>query len=596
MWLLQKVSSVSEGTTSSGCTVRLRPDAPISVGRQDADIVINDDRSVSRRHAVIAIDQSEEDSGAKITLDDGGSKFGTYIHNKGGSYRVASTVSLQAGDEIKFGVNQSVFRLVHQKLVFCCSGLRAKQRGEVQQFANALGAKVMKEWTNECTHLVVETLKVTLKVVLALAQCKPIISVKWLSAAVARDWRNFALPPFTLHTAEVVDQAVDLSNVSLAPNVERGRLFKDFQFIVFSDDELRSLLPLITSSGGTITKWESPLSSASIKPLSEFFLKLKNPAIITPLEEQHEILVQDAAARVGLRLIPQDEVAKAIIFVTTDQFCNSRVALSGSSRVPTQSEDHMSAPPASSGSELQQTAQSGFDDFFDGLLEIPLPSEAKTSPAAVEKRKQIHSHAKSEFKSPAQPAPSPARISTFRTPTLRKEKFPTLAENVQSEETPLLFAPPSSSNVVHTSVEQTPRKSVATLPSNVAETPSAQPQAEPQVVDDQDQNHEASTNIQKAAIVETNPIIPEKTKPLRKHRKIELPVPDTTEERSVNQTADEDQMLSMEADEKSPLETNLVRIDIVSLIAQQVPFHTPQRHQGPNYKRFRKVMPIVSIR
>lgn len=52
----------------------------------------------------------------------------------------------------------------YESLVVCSSCLDAAQKTELNQAIQLLGGLVVNEWTKECTHLVMASVKVTVKV------------------------------------------------------------------------------------------------------------------------------------------------------------------------------------------------------------------------------------------------------------------------------------------------------------------------------------------------------------------------------------------------------------------------------------------------
>jgi nijmegen breakage syndrome protein 1 len=56
------------------------------------------------------------------------------------------------------------------------------------------GGQLKNDWTDECTHLVMKTITVTIKVVAALACCKPIVTAVWLEEACRSVEQQCGLP------------------------------------------------------------------------------------------------------------------------------------------------------------------------------------------------------------------------------------------------------------------------------------------------------------------------------------------------------------------------------------------------------------------
>ena len=57
-----------------------------------------------------------------------------------------------------------VYRLVFEPLVFCCSAMSKSENSSVKQSARALGAEVVSNWSEHCSHLIMTGITVTVKV------------------------------------------------------------------------------------------------------------------------------------------------------------------------------------------------------------------------------------------------------------------------------------------------------------------------------------------------------------------------------------------------------------------------------------------------
>ena len=57
-----------------------------------------------------------------------------------------------------------VYRLVFEPLVFCCSAMSKSENSSVKQSARALGAEVVSNWSERCSHLIMTGITVTVKV------------------------------------------------------------------------------------------------------------------------------------------------------------------------------------------------------------------------------------------------------------------------------------------------------------------------------------------------------------------------------------------------------------------------------------------------
>ncbi|XP_023382645.1 nibrin-like [Pteropus vampyrus] len=72
--------------------------------------------------------------------------------------------TLKPGDRITFGVYESKFRVEYERLVACSSCLDVSGKMALNQAILNLGGLTANNWTEECTHLVMKSVKVTIKV------------------------------------------------------------------------------------------------------------------------------------------------------------------------------------------------------------------------------------------------------------------------------------------------------------------------------------------------------------------------------------------------------------------------------------------------
>ena len=136
---------------------------PYSVGRKDTDMVVTNDKSISRNHAQVT------HSPDGLTLMDIGSKFGTHVN--GTKLAQNEPRVLAAGDKVVLGTTH--FTVRRRQLIFCASTLSSPEdKEELTRSAAALGALVVDKWSDEVTHLIMpepELLTLTLALALTLA-------------------------------------------------------------------------------------------------------------------------------------------------------------------------------------------------------------------------------------------------------------------------------------------------------------------------------------------------------------------------------------------------------------------------------------------
>ena len=148
-----------------------------TVGRKDTDMVVSNDKSISRNHAQV----THEPDG--LTLMDIGSKFGTHVN--GTKLAQNEPCALAAGDKVILGTTH--FTVRRRQLIFCASTLSSPEdKEELTRSTAALGATLADKWSSEVTHLIMPTVTFTPKLISALALLKPVVSLQWLRLALAR--------------------------------------------------------------------------------------------------------------------------------------------------------------------------------------------------------------------------------------------------------------------------------------------------------------------------------------------------------------------------------------------------------------------------
>ncbi|RXN05434.1 protein FAM189B-like isoform X2 [Labeo rohita] len=124
------------------------------VGRKNCAILLSNDQSISRAHANLTVTEQA------VTLKDS-SKYGTFVN--GEKLETGSTKILQTGDKITFGVFESKFSLEKECIVVCSSCVDNEGKASLSQDLRSIGGRLVNSWTLDCTHLVMPTVKVTIK-------------------------------------------------------------------------------------------------------------------------------------------------------------------------------------------------------------------------------------------------------------------------------------------------------------------------------------------------------------------------------------------------------------------------------------------------
>ncbi|NXF19466.1 NBN protein, partial [Rhodinocichla rosea] len=223
------------------------------VGRRNCTILIQDDQSISRSHAVLAVSQPETSpsqclSVPALTVRDT-SKYGTFVN---GSKLNGASVSLQSGDRINFGVFESKFRVEYEPLVVCSSCLDVAQKNALNQAIQQLGGLVVNEWTKECTHLVMVSVKVTVKTICALICARPIIKPEFFSELIRAVQSRQQLPNHESFYPPVDEPSIGSENLDLSEHHERKKIFSGKTFVFLTAKQHKKLGPAVVLGGGEV--------------------------------------------------------------------------------------------------------------------------------------------------------------------------------------------------------------------------------------------------------------------------------------------------------------------------------------------------------
>ena len=253
MWLLVYKPPKSFGSGERGdCSVSyyLLPGRKYSVGRQECDLTLQLDQTVSRKHAVLELQRNKQVSEREfsVRLIDT-STFGTMVNR---TKLLQSERTLEEGDKIVFGGPRENFDACYirwEPLVICFSHF-IESTSKYKRLLVANGVSVLDKWEKDVTHLVISQIKTTSKVLLALSKCVPIVSLGWIEKLVDALSNFTPIPSPKSHLPELAEGCgVDDVTLFLTDN-RRVELFEGKHFYFLNDSEFqRCRLPISFCSG-----------------------------------------------------------------------------------------------------------------------------------------------------------------------------------------------------------------------------------------------------------------------------------------------------------------------------------------------------------
>ncbi|XP_077577688.1 nibrin [Stigmatopora nigra] len=310
MWILNPVEEKGESHY-------LLPAKEYVVGRKNCDILLPTDQSISRAHAsFIVTDQT-------LTLKDT-SKYGTFVNDQ----RLAANipVTLKSGDGITFGVFKSKFSVNHLKPVVCSSCLDTDGKAAISEALQLFGGKLVSSWTKDCTHLVMPSVKVTIKTISALLCCRPIVKPEFFSELRKATQQKLTLPKAERFIPDIDEPYLNNEQVNLEPDHARKQLFSGTTFIFLTSKQFKRLSAAVTYGGGTsqlLVEGTLPrdLLESPHSCVIDFSGVNSQPLLPASTTGWHDS-VRDIINRKGLRVITESEIGLATIYTSCVMYCN----------------------------------------------------------------------------------------------------------------------------------------------------------------------------------------------------------------------------------------------------------------------------------
>ncbi|XP_063307338.1 nibrin [Pelobates fuscus] len=322
--------------TGGGETYHFLTGSEYVVGRKNCAILIQDDQSISRSHSVLSVSHSLSNLGhphiiPTLTIKDS-SKYGTFINGEKMESSVAK--NLESGDKVTFGVFNSKYCVQYDPLVISSSCLAGSEKTSLNEFVLLLGGHILGNWTEKCTHLVMNSIKVTIKTICALICCRPIVLPEYFNQLIKSIRQKQTRPALTSFIPSIDEPSIKSESVDLSNNAKRKDIFKGKVFIFLNAKQYRKLSPAITFGSGEAKLLKEDLNEPSI---------LENPStcVIDMGVADSQLSVSESSPTwinsilnvlqsKDLRAIPEAEIGLAVLYMSTEIYCNpQRCSASG---------------------------------------------------------------------------------------------------------------------------------------------------------------------------------------------------------------------------------------------------------------------------
>lgn len=292
----------------------------ITIGRSPdqsiCDFAIQDDPSISRKHAVLT---NLENS---LYIKDLGSRYGTFANNS----KVENTnKKLKETDVVKFGKMGSIWKVHEGNFVTCTSTLKGENLITLQQILAKIGGVLKGDWDDTCKYLTMPAITLTIKVVLALVQGSHIVTTQFWNECLTAITNNELLPDPKSYTPEIVESTLNKDAVSFLPNSRRGKLFAGKKFIFFSRRQYDMYKPVLLKGSATpMLLSESKFSKSMLSDDDMVVIQYNIISTSQETEAQRSQIseILNYLKGKGKRVIADAEIGLAILYVSTEKYCN----------------------------------------------------------------------------------------------------------------------------------------------------------------------------------------------------------------------------------------------------------------------------------
>ena len=236
---------------------------------------------------------------------------------------------MKDNDRVRLGVAYTIFRLIWSELHVTSSMLRTKaDKQSLVAMMKKIDSRLELEsqMTDSTTHLVMDRISLSNKVVRCLAKCVPIVSSQYFRDLVQCLNTRQKLPLESAYLPPVAETELQLRDhsISFCLNPARGKLLAGKTFVFLSEEQHRETSPCCRLAGGRAVLWSK---KADMETITASHVVIKPPANISQAVKSQEGLVW-AAVSAALRAqdrvsVSHTDIFLAIVHCSTDFYCNT---------------------------------------------------------------------------------------------------------------------------------------------------------------------------------------------------------------------------------------------------------------------------------
>ncbi|KAG4078869.1 hypothetical protein HA402_007419 [Bradysia odoriphaga] len=314
MWILCRVNNDDK--------VYLLCDKPqYTVGRNKTCDIVGEQTqsSLGRFHATL---HPYED---RVEIIDTESKYGTYINEQiNSNVRIDPKVPVQLkdGDTIRFGFIDFTWKLEKVDIVVLTSTLNEREKSNLRRDITTLGGQFVDQWSDTCTHLVVKSLTLTVKVLQGLCHAIPIVKPDYFRAMLSSIRSKGTMPKVEMFQPAIAER-VGGNIWSMEVNIDRKRLFVGKTFVFMNSRQMETFKGIIECGMGKCSsldtkKWQRrSLVNPGVIVISDSLSSTQSQVAAQTANEINDFLISK-----GSRMVPDSEISLAILHCSLNKFCN----------------------------------------------------------------------------------------------------------------------------------------------------------------------------------------------------------------------------------------------------------------------------------
>lgn len=278
------------------------------MGRDSTCDITLTDAGISRRHAIFFPVKDN------VKLEDQKSNNGTFVNDVKTRIPKDAHTFLKDNDVIYFGKREYAWRLKKVEISVITTKLDPRDNLELKSLLRVLnGNQVLSDWSNIVTHLVAPDINFTIKFLLALVNCVPIVNLDFFRDTVAQVRTSGTLPDVSKYIPKVAQGFPEVCEFGV--KAERKALFSGLVFIFLEQLQMNMFQKIITCAGGSVSMWDKKKSS---------IIRVASRVIGDSKSEPEHQEVADYLLGKGRRLIPATEIGMAIATVSIERHCNPK--------------------------------------------------------------------------------------------------------------------------------------------------------------------------------------------------------------------------------------------------------------------------------